>query len=1196
MSDDEIRGDVERLIAQPNDASMTDGVAETDGAAEEAGDTDDDEVVEGKAGEGEAKGEAKPDLLQEEWARVNETVPEIEIRIIQSLGDKILEDPFFNAYSDQDLVTTIYNLLLQSDVDEALLHAKAHSYYNLIKRHIEKLQAEKYVKASIIPFIEGSRKDNEDLEQVLADMDPKQNFAQNQNTLNNLYLPIDSYITDENHWTPKQDIDGSLGGDDMSSQVRVLKRDNSHLQVNGFFKVTVDPSRNRTALLHERMDNSFKQTILSFEDIDELNEPLESHLEKQNKIDINGFIKHITEVLNFHSLGQLLYEHEGVALDELNHMQQMVIFFHLMKLADLEKPLDIESSEATNYMPRARKVNQSILESIEIIQRIAKDYEPALEEYKQKAKEYQAIISDHPVISPKTNRAHFQSPYALFNALTKPNSDMTLEVAIEHLQIMIQKRNMELAFTFVRDLGKMDGFNGLEEMTASMQRLRMSLKDENAPLVRTYEAKYKGKQGTRTFFLEDVGADMVADVQHHSDFVMEEGALDGGDAEEARDDTYVEQTLISDFDDEGFGIATIVNVNDINASAREHVVLLLRYFNELSQASQLPIDLVKMTEMYNENFKVTSRMFELKKEFGLHFSDEMMRMLLSNQVNVQDVIAPEIEDDLQAKLKEINTTFKTRMVSGFMLGITWWIIELQTAFSNGQSSLDPISYGCKPLWAFHGPPMSDFQEDAGIFVFLMCSIRILWEPENSPWRTYFTDIVSKPDHRLANSIVLYASKYFSTITRVLQNDWNERLQALVAADRKHRVSSHITNLRKLVSYDSTHIKAYKTALINLPSIIASQAGPRLGSLMALKNTCCTQSLNKNFKAYSDISALDKISDILMKRQSRFADHYKLKVRSQQNLAKLGWISAQEEGDAPKPPPFDDSMKSVPNTISIIKDDVTPYYEYLKTLNIHAKDIPKLSERYEAHLRANVSDKAKLQSIKLKIANATVSGIIDLMNVLTINLHKLKVKYDDDGEIMIVRVLQTSIQKIIEMRSFLRAQRCVIDDEDYNEVQQFAIILFYRAMLLPGEPDKAGGIVIVNAEDMVNLQALDNRILLNVYKHSVNAIAASLGQSAVPTQKELFDYITRMRESQKTEKIAKYENMPSRSKDDMRELKQLKMFDVIESALNNADGTIDDIPDENPYAQALADNDMVVFSPTDGDADEMDEDALNDGNF
>jgi hypothetical protein len=65
---------------------------------------------------------------------------------------------------------------------------------------------------------------------------------------------------------------------------------------------------------------------------------------------------------------------------------------------------------------------------------------------------------------------------------------------------------------------------------------------------------------------------------------------------------------------------------------------------------------------------------------------------------------------------------------------------------------------------------------------------------------------------------------------------------------------------------------------------------------------------------------------------------------------------------------------------------------------------------------------------------------------------------------------------------------------------------------------------------------------------------------------------------------------------MRELKQLKMFDVIESALNNADGTIDDIPDENPYAQALADNDMVVFSPTDGDADEMDEDALNDGNF
>jgi hypothetical protein len=1182
MSDDEIRGDVERLIAQPNDASMTDGAAETDGAVEEA-----------REGEGEAESAAKPDLLEEEWVRVNETVPEIEIRIIQSLGDKILEDPFFNAYSDQDLVTTIYNLLLQSDVDESLLHAKAHSYYNLIKRHIEKLQAEKYVKASIIPFIEGSRKDNEDLEQVLADMDPKQNFAQNQNTLNNLYLPIDSYITDENHWTPKQDIDVSLGGDDMSSQVRVLKRDNSHLQVNGFFKVTVDPSRNRTALLHERMDNSFKQTILSFEDIDELNEPLERHLEKRNKIDINGFIKHITEVLNFHSLGQLLYEHEGVALDELNHMQQMVIFFHLMKLADLEKPLDIESSEATNYMPRVRKVNQSILESVEIIQRIAKDYEPTLDEYKQKAKEYQVIISDHPVISPKTNRAHFQSPYALFNALIKPNSDITLEVAIEHLQIMIQKRNMELAFTFVRDLGKMDGFNGLEEMTASMQRLRMSLKDEHAPLVRTYEAKYKGKQGTRTFFLEDVGAGMVADEQHHSDFVMEEGALDGGD------ESYAEQTLISDFDDEGFGIATIVNVNDINASVREHVVLLLRYFNELSHASQLPIDLVKMTEMFNANFKVTSRMFELKKEFGLHFSDEMMKMLLSNQINVQDVIAPEIEDDLQAKLKEINTTFKTRMVSGFMLGITWWIIELQTAFSNGQSSLDPISYGCKPLWAFHGPPMSDFQEDAGIFVFLMCSIRFLWEPENSPWRTYFTDIVSKPDHRLANSIVLYASKYFSTITGVLQNDWNERLQALVTADRKHRVSSHITTLRKLVSYDSTHIKAYKAALINLPSIIASQAGPRLGSLMSLKNTCCTQSLNKNFKAYSDISALDKISDILMKRQSRFADHYKLKVRSQQNLAKLGWISAQEEGDAPKPRPQDDSMKSIPDAISIVKDDVSPYYEYLKTLNIHAKDMPKLSERYEAHLRANVSDKAKLQSIKLKIANATVSGIIDLMNVLTINLHKLKVKYDDDGEIMIVRVLQTSIQKIIEMRSFLRAQRCVIDDEDYNEVQQFAIILFYRAMLLPGEPDKAGGIVIVNAEDMVNLQALDNRILLNVYKHSVNAIAASLGQSAVPTQKELFDYITRMRESQKTEKIAKYENMPSRSKDDMRELKQLKMFDVIESALNNAnnaDGTIDDIPDENPYAQALADNDMVVFSPTDGDADEMDEDALNDGNF
>jgi hypothetical protein len=283
--------------------------------------------------------------LVDTWVEMDEEVLPIEVRVVQSVEERMKDEPFFTAYNDQDLLTMIHDLLTRAKVPSDIIHGKALSYYHMIKAYHKKRQTKFVLRDNILLHVSGARKDYSNTADVVGSMNIKKPFAAKENDLNELYIPLPARIGDPQTWTPKQDMDVAIGNTDY---VRVVERDDQPLNVIGYFKRPIDPSHNPVVhvSLAERMSDhlgrprTWNRSKLTYKSL-ELSQPFDKSFEEymsavHNRFDVNGFSKELTELTDLESLAKMLYAYDGVEIDELTTVQQKVIFFRLMRLADLE--------------------------------------------------------------------------------------------------------------------------------------------------------------------------------------------------------------------------------------------------------------------------------------------------------------------------------------------------------------------------------------------------------------------------------------------------------------------------------------------------------------------------------------------------------------------------------------------------------------------------------------------------------------------------------------------------------------------------------------------------------------------------------------------------------------------------------------------------------------------------------------------
>ena len=1156
-------------------------------ATDEAATATDDNVPEAVP---EAMGGAPGAAGSEEITELDEPVLPIEVRIIQSVEERMNEMPFFNAYNDQDLLSLIHNLLAKSKVDERIIHGKALGYFQMIKEYHRKRQQPFKLPEHVLLHVHGERPDYSDTVAVVASMNPKKTFIAKQKDLNAQYMPIPQRIGIRQPWIPKQGADVALS-EDGTQRVRVLARDQVELDVIGYFK----------------------QGLAAYKALDfapPFAEKFEAYMTAvDQQFDVNGFIKELNELTDLETLEKMLYEYDGVHIDDLTAVQQKVILFRLMRLADLEKPQVLESSSSAAFKPqkRLKEVQHPMHASAEAAQQALKSLVPSWEEIQAAAEAFERILSDARRTYERPESKWFASPKALFEAIR--DKQLTLDDAIRQMKAILFKKDIEADFAFVKELVRtMKNGSGAENTevsaaasaTAFGDQLRKSLRDERDPILRRYETKLHSAKGTRTYFLEEALAGRaVAEEQNRSGMENQDMDLDNDmDA----NDFEIADGAASVLQDEDKNVFEI-DAAGLDASIREHVPYLAHCFAALRDASQLPLDLASLVDVYKQHLKGTSRLATVRAAFGDYLSDtEILRVLAGGEITNEDIREP-----LEALLKSVRATYKKEVLQGFYLGMTWWILQLQQQFAAGQlTSLDPLSPGCKPMWALTGPPMSDFSAKRGALVFIMCAARFLWPAADAFGRMHLADALNQSDDAIAKMVSKTASEVFPEPTAYVRDAWKTRLQEEEKA-KKAPLNPYIVQLAKMKDPSSEHIRAYNKALLYLPSILLSTFKDPAKLLLPLRNTCCVQELTTTFKAYSDIRAIN--SDIaknhLWLRHVYFGKHFRAPVDARRGLVVVG---AQAASAAPTESPdtpelaraqtrFGARRKAAAAELNQFEDEAPPtsilkeYQDVLASVRIPLARLGATRNDLMALIRNMITkkDDEHVQRLQANFTNLDEPLALELLHALGRNLQKHTQKAPERivSDIRDAQATLGSLRAAIKAR--LLRRKTAVEMENQINLRDVLSVLICHAMLLPTTPVSNKLTFIKDGTDAFTMWAAELRTII---ADGVREVGSCLGDRTLPSQEDIFNYITQMRESQKQEKIDKYEKMTAREKEDARLLKRIGFnpLALLETRVDNEDSEDDE---EDIFDEILAENAIGTFYNAEEKYENGDIDTLDD---
>lgn len=1128
----------------------------------------------------------------DEITELDEPVLPIEIRIIQSVEERMKEAPFFNAYNDQDLLSLIHNLLAKSKVSEHIIHGKAMAYFDMIKEYHGKRQQPFKLPAHVLLHVRGDRPDYSDTAAVVANMNIKKAFLAKENDLNTQYLPIPERIGVLQPWTPKQSADVAISSDG-TQRVRVLARDQVELDVIGYFK---------RRLTEPNAMSAYK----TLEFAAPFSEKFEAYMKAVDQhFDVNGFVKQLNELTDLETLEKMLYEYDGVSIDDLTTVQQKVILFRLMRLADLEKPHVMESSSSSAFKPskRSKEIQHPMHESAQAAQRAFQSLEPSWDDILKAAEDFQNLLSDARKTYEKPETKWFASPRSLFEAIR--DNQITLNDAVQTMKTIVLKKDIEADFVFLKELvhalksGVPGADSNAERNVAFGAQLRKSLRDDREPILRRYEVKLRSGKGKRTYFLDEaLTDDAVVDEQAAPmDYVDVDDRMIDEDA--GLDDTGVGVGIgVGDAENEILD----VDLASIDASIREHVLQLARCFIALRDASQLPLDLPSMVEMYQQHLRGTSQFTKIRGAFGDYMSDQDILYVLSGG----EITHEDIREPLETLLKSVRATFKQEIVRGFRLGLTWWILQLQQQYAAGQlTSLDPLSAGCKPMWALNGPPMSDFSSKRGALVFIMCAARYLW-PTAAPaafGRRFLSDTLNLSDETIADHVVKTAQEFFPEQLAYVRDAWNTRLKEEERA-KKAPMNPYIAQMIKLKDLSSEHIRAYNKALLYLPSILLSTFKDPAKLLLPLRNTCCVQELTTTFKAYSDIRAIhpDAAKNPLWRRHVYFGNHFRAQVDARKGLAVIG---APPEADAvasAKPPAlpqvqFGSRLKSAavirqddldaPPSPSVLSD----YKDVLASLRIQPVKLEATRNDLLGLIRKMTPKKDDEQLSRLQDALGRLDEplALELLQTLGRNLQKHAQTARDAivGDIRRALGVLGSTRASIKVRMLRRT--AAVEREQQVTLRDILGVLLCSSILLPAVRVGGNLAFMQDTGDAFQLYETDLRTII---ADGVREVGRCIEERTLPSQETMFEYITKMRESLKQDKINKYERMTASERDDAAIAKKFGLNDVAGDTEQTSEETAIG-ENANPFEDVLDRDNIMVFYNADGNGDNRHFDAVDD---
>jgi hypothetical protein len=350
-------------------------------------------------------------------------------------------------------------------------------------------------------------------------------------------------------------------------------------------------------------------------------------------------------------------------------------------------------------------------------------------------------------------------------------------------------------------------------------------------------------------------------------------------------------------------------------------------------------------------------------------------------------------------------------------------------------------------------------------------------------------------------------------------------------------------------------------------------------LSPLRNTCCIQELNTQFKAYGDIRAAfpererGPNSNPLLIRQSRFLRYYTDATDSRKGLAKIESNAAGVISD--RVSKF--SLKSERKAVSADTEPFTQasiiseYQPLLEKLAIKRTELNKTLKYFSDLINDTSSKRESLKFIEQNWEMLDEPLMIRIMSAISLTLHEHAKNEDKNTEIAnAIRYSADEAAKLGRQIKLYMSSR-IEDDDQRIDLRDVLGVILYRAMLFPAVPTRSS----TQLQFMVNnvdLGTSHGDVVRDIINSIVSKVKSVLQEHMIPSQTVLFDYITRMRESQKREKIAKYESMSAYMKEDAKIVKAIKMDHVLFTEPSSENAAIETT---DPFENALGDGEYNV---------------------
>jgi len=693
--------------------------------------------------------------------------------------------------------------------------------------------------------------------------------------------------------------------------------------------------------------------------------------------------------------------------------------------------------------------------------------------------------------------------------------DLDMDGIIENLKIIKNNFVIDQAIKSLKSYNQLDLeyiINGIEELENNFNKIKLDFKD-------IYKISFD-------FAKEE------HDIKVGNDIMKYEGGINEKIAEVYEDLAEDEDIYPIVFDADKMPSKTIFDqyynteIYKIEEGFIEIIKVILPYINQIQEIANLPIDYNALClALFNKFRNLPSRANIIENKFK-ESSIPIDLNYINNisKIKPKNVFQLEANDKSNIILAEANQIFQVNLYNSLNFAVAWWCVELQKEILESTLLFNENNYylPCISLWNFYGYPFNIKSKD-GVVYYISC----------------ITEDVFKED----DNYLELRKNYSEVIRKICEDDFNSQLIALrqLKPDENKNKGKDIGReyRKKLIASINSKkfdklLEEYVDALLYLPADNYEKIHKYLLG-------CCLQHVDLNFKSDTDIIS-KKRTDLIAAKKA-FA-----KVREINKPRYAKFHATKEEEVEKNPKIFHKIEEEVEEEVK--KFTIEEWLENLKKYNRFSSKIiddiidnPKNSLNYtEKYLTKLINTSGNKKDLIQLFLNSNM-----INNYKTILLSISTVLYDNFKSNESAAIIYNFINDLTILTS-------IIDDNNKNDINRIIKFIISYSLCLPSNPDGITTVLRTDIPSDINLiEKTANDNYTNITK---------ILKIKIPTLQEQIDFINKIREENKSKKLAVINKMNDDERTIANELKKIGITDVRFS--KDEEDFIDEVEEEvNP---------------------------------